>query len=110
MACMEPHCYSWSLVYGAALYKKNISSPVELNEKVGLLKYRPLWGSLLFGLCLLNFMGQSVEKAVSAAWIANLGSIYMSKAELANFPANSFDVLPDREPYLKARGYFHPGT
>jgi lipopolysaccharide biosynthesis regulator YciM len=64
-------------------------------------------GSLLFGLFLLTFMGQSVEKAVSAAWNANLGSIYMSKAELANFPANSFDVLPDREPYLKARGYFY---
>jgi tetratricopeptide (TPR) repeat protein len=91
---------------GAALYKKDISSPVELNEKVGLLKYWPLRGSLLFGLFFLILMNQSVEKAVSAAWVANLGSIYMSKAELANFPANSFDVLPDRESYSKARGYF----
>jgi tetratricopeptide (TPR) repeat protein len=91
---------------GAALYKKDISSPVELNQKVGLLKYWPLRGSLLFGLFFLILMNQSVEKAVSAAWVANLGSIYMSKAELANFPANSFDVLPDRESYSKARGYF----
>jgi hypothetical protein len=92
---------------GAALYEKSISSPVELKEKVGLLKYGSLRGSLLFGLFLLIFMGQSVEKAASAAWNANLGSIYMSKSELANFPANSFDVLPDREPHLKARGYFN---
>jgi hypothetical protein len=90
---------------GAALDNNNILH-VGLNEKVSLLKYRALWGSLLFGLLLLLFMGQSIEKAVSAAGYANLGSVYMSKAELANFPADTFGVLPDGEPYLKARGYF----
>jgi putative inorganic carbon (hco3(-)) transporter len=91
---------------GAALYKNDPSLRPEVKEGFSYLKYRPVWGSLLFLFFILLYFGQSSVGTLTSGWYANLGSVYMSKAELTGFPADSLDALPEESSYQKARAYF----
>jgi hypothetical protein len=67
--------------------------------------------SLLGGSALVVFLGVTAfvlmsQKPIVAAWYANLGSIQMAKAELYDFPSNSFDYLPNEGPLEQAKAYF----
>jgi tetratricopeptide (TPR) repeat protein len=91
---------------GAALHRKDPHLRPELNEGLAYQKYKPVWGGLLFLLFILLYLGQSSAGTLTSAWYANLGSVYMSKAELTGFPADSLDALPEEGSHQKAREYF----
>jgi O-antigen ligase len=65
-----------------------------------------LWGSAVLGFLVVTTIGLIGYKPVTAAWLANHGSIHMAKAELHDFPSNSFDYLPEEGPLEQAKTYF----
>jgi O-antigen ligase len=65
-----------------------------------------LWGSAILILLSVTTFGLVAHKPVSASWLANHGSIHMAKAELHDFPSNSFDYLPEEGPLEQAKTYF----
>jgi putative inorganic carbon (hco3(-)) transporter len=65
-----------------------------------------VWGSAILGILVVTAIGLIGNKPVTASWLANLGSIHMAKAELHDFPSNSFDYLPEEGPLEQAKTYF----
>ncbi len=87
-------------------YAEKSISTTELIAPVGLLKNKPVWGSILLVFFLSPFLVQSSIKSISAVWYANLGSVHMSKAELRGFPTNKFEALAERDAFEHFEGYF----
>jgi putative inorganic carbon (hco3(-)) transporter len=90
----------------ALKYATRPSSTTEVSAPSRVLKSRPVWGSTIFIIFLSFLFFQSSFKSLSAAWYANLGSIYMSRVELSDFPANRFVKLPEHEYPDQVRRYF----
>jgi hypothetical protein len=88
-----------------ALIDTEFPSKTEQRAPSSLFQNKTVWGSILFGLMLL-FISQPVINSVKATWYANLGSIYMSKVELSDFPANRFDILSEYEYSGLIEGFF----
>ena len=78
----------------------------EIGVPAGVLKNKPVFGSILLVIFLSLFLAQSSIRSLSAVWYANLGSIHMSKAELRGFPANSFEGPPESGDSLYYERYF----
>jgi tetratricopeptide (TPR) repeat protein len=96
---------------GVALSHPNTPYPIASDDGMDRLTRRGL-GRLLWGSVGLFFFagaafGLFVLRPGKASWFANLGSIYMAKAELYDFPSNSFDYLPEKEPIEQAKEYFN---
>ena len=64
-----------------------------------------VWGGL-FLVLIVGSIGLIGYQPVRSTWFANLGSIYMARAELYDFPSNSFDYHPQEDLLEESSNYY----
>jgi tetratricopeptide (TPR) repeat protein len=91
---------------GVALRYSSVSNSMVDRGRVRLARRSLLWGSALVVFLAVTAFGLMAQKPIVASWYANLGSIYLAKAELYDFPSGSFEYLPEEGSLEQAKGYF----
>jgi tetratricopeptide (TPR) repeat protein len=89
-----------------ALRYANTSNSMIDRGRVRLTRRSLRGGSALVVFLAVTAFGLMAQKPIVASWFANLGSIQMAKAELYDFPSNSFDYFPEEGLLEQAKAYF----